>query len=735
MKRLKLATLMTLGFGSVLLLLLVISGVSYTGLGMSIQGFMNYRSLANDTELAGRLQRNMLLVRMNVAEFNVSGNPESVQIYRKNLQTMKQLLEDAKAVLLHPEQAALIAQVDGTIREYEKGFETIVQLRQDLDGLVADRMTPNSLAMRTRLATILKTAFDERDSSNAYYIGKVQEHLLLGLLSASKFLIQNTMDDVKRVEEELQTASNPLIKTLLTELGYSEKQLGMFREFVDARDHYYEAFQKVVDTVNRRNQIQHDTLDRIGPEVAKAMEMVNQALKDDQDGLGVHVQAGNQTATAWVLSVSVIALLLGVLCAWYITRLITVPLVRGVALAQEVAGGDLTASIDIDQGGEMGQLASALREMMVKLREIIGEVSDTAQQVASAAQSFSVGNRELASRTEKQAAALEETSAAVEELTATVQQNADNANQAYTISKEAKAVADAADKQLHETVLQTIASNQQIASQIQKANQHFFEQVQETSGDTVSVMQGISASSRKISGITSVINDLASQTNLLAINAAIEAARAGEHGRGFAVVAMEVRKLASRSAKAAKEIGALIQSNIEQILAGAETADQASQALASLQQEIAGRLSNMEMELGRSLSGLGEDVTLNLARITESVTKVSDMVENISAASMEQAEGIRQVNIAVTEMEKITHQNATLADNAAHTSQILVEQSQTLLVGMRHFRLSDVDPFSTMDRVGEVEGTRDTLRPGASPFFAPVGRAAPVWQENKPDFE
>ena len=437
-----------------------------------------------------------------------------------------------------------------------------------------------------------------------------------------------------------------------------------------------------------------------------------------------------------ILWVALIGIFVSYLLILILSRKIVNPVLRISNCVQQLGENNLTAHMtpaDLALMDELGDMARGYESALNNIRAIITHIRSGVENVVTASQTFSEGNRELASRTEKQASALEETSAAVEELTATVQQNADNANQAYKISKEAKAIADTADMQLQETVTLTKSDNQEIVAQIRVANSRFFDRVQSTSKDTLNVMQGISTSSKKISGITSVINDIAFQTNLLAINAAIEAARAGEHGRGFAVVATEVRKLASRSAKASKEIGSLIQNNIEQILSGVQTADQASQSLAELQQEISKKLSAIEEELGKSLGGLGEQVTLNLARITESVTKVADMVENISAASMEQAEGIRQVNIAVTEMEKITHQNASLADEAVTTSRTLVDQAQALMGDVYHFRMEEEESSEEILQSAALEP--ENLESDGKAVFQSDKPKRDSWSAEKPDFE
>ena len=173
---------------------------------------------------------------------------------------------------------------------------------------------------------------------------------------------------------------------------------------------------------------------------------------------------------------------------------------------------------------------------------------------------------------------------------------------------------------------------------------------------TVEAMEQISASSQRIADIVGLIDEIAFQTNLLALNAAVEAARAGDQGRGFAVVASEVRNLAQRSAAAAREIKTLIGDSSERVRLGAELVD----------------------ESGRALAG-----------IVDSVKKVTDIVSEIAAASSEQSTGIEQVNLAVTQMDEVTQQNAALVEEAASASRAMEEQATSLRRQVAYFRLGD----------------------------------------------
>jgi methyl-accepting chemotaxis protein len=319
------------------------------------------------------------------------------------------------------------------------------------------------------------------------------------------------------------------------------------------------------------------------------------------------------------------ALLIAVAMAYLITRSIGRSLAYAMNSVEQVAKGDLTANIEVTSRDEIGQLLQSLRKMNTSLGTIVSEVRSSSDSVSTASEQISIGNAELSARTEQQASSLEETAASMEELASTVRQNAQNAKQATEFAVSA---ADLAGKG------------------------------GEVVGRVVKTMEEIQASSKKMSEIIGVIDGIAFQTNILALNASVEAARAGEQGRGFAVVASEVRNLAQRSATAAKEIKGLIADSVQTVDAGAELVDEA----------------------GRTITD-----------VVTSVKKVSGAIAEIAAATGEQSTGINQVNEAVTELDRVTQQNAQLVDESANASDSAKQQAIRLAAAVAVFKVDHVD--------------------------------------------
>jgi len=250
------------------------------------------------------------------------------------------------------------------------------------------------------------------------------------------------------------------------------------------------------------------------------------------------------------------------------------------------------------------------------------ETAQIADSVSRAAKELAASTEEIAAGAQEQAASIEETAATLEELTSTVKQNSDSAQQ---------------------------------AAQLATASRETAEKGGRIVSEAVGAMKEVNLSSRKIADITTTIDEIAFQTNILAINAAVEAARAGEQGRGFAVVASEVRSLAERSASAAKEIKSLIEDSAAKIESGYRLVETSGAALGD---------------------------------ILSSVKRVTDFVGEIAAASREQSSGIDQVNKAVTQMDQVTQGNASQTEELSGTTESLSSQAERLRVVVDQFHLT-----------------------------------------------
>ncbi|MBC7599362.1 MAG: HAMP domain-containing protein [Polaromonas sp.] len=308
------------------------------------------------------------------------------------------------------------------------------------------------------------------------------------------------------------------------------------------------------------------------------------------------------TARASLLAALLASLVLAMLAGAWLIRSVTKPIRQAVAVASQIAQGDLSRDIHVDSTNETGQLLRALQRMQHSLATIVGQVRRDSEHIATASAEIAQGNNDLSARTENQASALEETAASMEQLSATVQQNADSARQANQLAQSASVVA---------------TRGAQVVSQV------------------VETMKGINNASRKISDIIQVIDGIAFQTNILALNAAVEAARAGEQGRGFAVVASEVRSLAGRSAQAAREIKVLINASVERVEQGATLVDQAGITMVEIVTSI-----RCVTDLMGEISAASNEQSAGVAQVGEAVMQMDQttqqnaaMVEEMAAAA------------------------------------------------------------------------------------------------------
>ncbi|MCD9087185.1 methyl-accepting chemotaxis protein [Stenotrophomonas sp. SY1] len=336
-------------------------------------------------------------------------------------------------------------------------------------------------------------------------------------------------------------------------------------------------------------------------------------------------------------------------------------------LLQAIAQGDLTQRMEGDFHGVFARMRDDGNASIDQLAAIVTRIHAASGSIGLSASEIATGNSDLSRRTEQQAANLEETAASMEELTSTVRQNAEHARQADQLARGAADVA---------------AKGGEVVSQV------------------VTTMTSIEQSSQRIGDIISVIDGIAFQTNILALNAAVEAARAGDQGRGFAVVASEVRTLAQRSASAAKEIKALIDTSVDKVSEGSQ---------------------------------LVRNAGTTMDEIVTSVQRVTTIMADIASASQEQSSGIDQVNQTVMQMDESTQQNAALVEEASAAARSMEDQARQLSEAVAQFRLADTLDASLARAVARVTPPVQRPRPALRAIPAPATRT-PVatghdWQE------
>ncbi len=575
-KNLKLHTQLYLGFAAVIALLIIVAGTAYWGLSSAFDGFGEYRRIARNANLISAFQEQMLNVRLAAKNVVIKADDQNTQAYREQFKPMLDTLEDMKKTIISPEQAKRVAFIVDQIAQYDLSVIQVIDLAKQRQTVI-EQTSAVGAALRQTATQMIDAAALSKNLEEAVLAGKLQEQLLVGRLFMARYLDSHQSKHFDQAKQELQVNVTEFAQVLR-----QKTQDAGLRKLLDQFDQDHKSYQSlmmmVFETMVKSDDLIQNTLDRIGPEVAKTTQGLKDSITGRQDALGSQVQSSNTIAVAVVGWLSVAAVMIGMLLAWL--------LVRGI-------------------------------------QRIVGRITQATEQVSAAVTEIAQGSVDLSQRTEEQASALEETASSMEELTSTVKQSADNAGQANQLASTAR----------------------------QQAEQggHVVDQA-------VTAMAAINHSSRKIADIIGVIDEIAFQTNLLALNAAVEAARAGEQGRGFAVVAGEVRKLAQRSADAAKEIKALITDSVAKVENGGKLVDQAGHTL---------------------------------KEIMAAIKKVSDIVAEMAAAAREQANGIEQVNKAVMQMDQVTQQNAALVEETASASQSMDDQTQELQRLMRFFTTDD----------------------------------------------
>ena len=630
------------GFGLVLLLTLGVAGTGFVAVDEIL-------GRARQIEQLSSVNASILAARGAERDYALTRQSSSAEALHGSLQQLNQKLAGLTTSSDAAERAYL-TRISQAADEYAQKFDRYMQLIE------------RGVALRTRMqeaAQVSREEFEfiELDMYDAVRVLRLEGDRLKGsdpltVAEATSGLTKQILDMrtlenvyVANSSDEAATSWSDLHGNVTTigsnlKIWLNDDQKASMDKALAELDQYRLAFDEF-----RQNRSERLALEQ---SMAQQSEVVIAAADEALANASSAMQQQKGSSYMLLGVIGALAILVGLLAATVISRMIVGPLRSTVQQAQRVASGDLTFSAASPRRDEVGQLQNAMHDMTESLRNLIGRIGGSVSQIAAAADQLSAVTAQTSAGVQTQRVETEQVATAMHEMAATVQEVARNAEQASNAARQA-------DQQARQGDLVVQDAVGQISNLAGEVNQ------------SAHAIEALHAESGRIGSVLEVIRAVAEQTNLLALNAAIEAARAGEQGRGFAVVADEVRALARRTHDSTEEIEGLI-ANLQRV---------AQQAVEQMQSSRG---------LTQRTVDLANEAGVALGRITESVSTIEQMNQQIAAAAEQQSAVAENISESVTRVRDIGDQSASATEQTAGASAELARLGLELQQLVRQFR-------------------------------------------------
>ncbi|SDP38776.1 methyl-accepting chemotaxis protein [Pseudomonas arsenicoxydans] len=637
---------MGVGFLLVLLLTALVAAIGVWSLQTISHRFDGLKQMSS-------LNSGLLKVRLLEQEYALHGNPKTADALREGVDALVALATQLKAQTAA--NVPVMNDVEQSLGAYRKAFDEFVSLSQAKD--LALEMASWSVSSVANNLDVLQSgladdgAYTLKQSEGkdggqfieqASQVSQVSRLMLQAMNEARVRLDQSRKGDDSAGQGKIEQADQALAQA--EQLKSTVKDEGYLTVLNEVSGHIGGFSEKLAEYTGLLAQ-EKTVYEQLHQRAAQVMERVDQAYVAEDQSMQTELKKNSML----IIGSSALALLVGLIAAWVITRLIVAPLRSVIRVAQQIAAGDLSATVEVTRRDEIGQLMQAMQQMGAGLSTIVSGLQAGIEQLASSAQSLSAVTEQTNLEVSSQKEETEQVATAMNQMTATVHDVARNAEEA------AQAAQTADDK---------VESGQQVVRQSMAR----IEQLADSATSASSSIESLSAEIQNIGTVLSVIKSVAEQTNLLALNAAIEAARAGEQGRGFAVVADEVRALAKRTQQSTEEIERLVsalrsaaQSSVRQIQSSGELVKLAVSD--ALQTESA------------------------LGSIAAAVSLIQQMNQQIAAAAEEQSSVAEEINRSVTSIRASADQSSLAMQGNAASSIELAQLGVELKGMVGHFRL------------------------------------------------
>ncbi len=660
---------LTFGFGAVVAVLVAMSVLTLTQVSGLVKGQETVinQDLPTQTlslKLRGRIHaalsahRGYMILGLPVLKEERSNIWESINAESAELAQLVEAQHD-------PDAVAMVSELRGILAEFSSAQEQIVQCAHTPENeparlLFETQALPLGKKMQEHLEAILDSETREEATGDRKllvdYVSRAEAHLLKVTAELTQFLSDGSDAQLAVLNQEVDACSASVAR-LKTKTGlFTPGQKADFDAYIAARDNFLSVAKQVIAQRNAPdwNQAEYICLNTVTPLAGQADEVIGRIIEHAESIIAAHeddLTASSTFVQQAVLVSAVVAVVAAIVIALLLRRSICPPIIRAAKAAQQVADGDLTVTVDVKSNDECGDLAQGFNEMVGKVSNMISTVARATNEVASAATEIAATSDEMARGMEEQSSQVTQISAAVEQMSASVievaKKSADaagNAQQSGKAAQEGGAVVD-----------QTISEMRAISDAVDCS---------------AKAVENLGKRGEQIGEIVATINDIADQTNLLALNAAIEAARAGEHGRGFAVVADEVRKLADRTTQATEEI---------------------AESITAIQTETTQAVNNMNAGSQQVNNGVTKatEAGTALTSIVTNANAVAEMIQSIAAATEEQSATSEEVARNLENITGVTAAAKQGTDQAATASMQLSHKAEELLRLVNQFKTDE----------------------------------------------